>query len=89
MYKLLAFDETDIMFSVTDSFFDTDEIYSRGLSYAFGISAYDSNPDPIEDPSYGVLLPYYKTWGIVAGGGAHFEPLPLRECTEAEFHINN
>ena len=77
------------MLSARDSFFDSDEIHSRGLSYAFGITAYDSNPDPIEDPSYGVVLPYYKSWGLKNSSGVDFEPLPLRECTEAELHVNN
>ena len=79
------------MLSHTDSFFDKDEVYSRGLNYAFGISDYGSSQEPIEDPSYGVLLPYYKSWGGLREGvsGVDFEPLPTRECTEAEFHINN
>ena len=32
--------------------------------YAFGITAYDDNPEIIEDPSIGVLNAYYKTWGL-------------------------
>ena len=48
--KLLTFDETDVMVSSRDSFFDPDYVYSEDLYYAFGLTAYDSNPEPIEDP---------------------------------------
>lgn len=88
-HKLFAFDETDIMISSRDAFFDTDFEFSEDLMYAFGITAYDSNREPIEDPSYGVLKPYYKSWGIKAGiGGVDWEPLPTKECNEAMLHVN-
>lgn len=88
--KLLTFDETDVMISARDSYFDSNFEYSENLNYAFGITAYDSNPEPIEDPSIGVLKAYYKSWGIKAGiGGVDFEPLPTRQCTNAELHIKN
>lgn len=87
--KLLTFDETDVMISARDSFFDADHIYSRNLFYAFGITAYDSNPESIDDPTYGEIKPYYKSWGLKEKAGVHFEPLPMRNCTQAELHINN
>ena len=88
--KLEQFDETDIMVSQIDAYFDADYEYSKGMMFAFGLTAYDSNQEPIEDPSIGVLRPYYKSWGIKSGiGGVDFELLPTRPCTEAELHINN
>ena len=58
--------------------------------FAFGVTAYDSNPEPIEDPTIGVLKPYYKSWGLDETiGGVDFELLPTRNCSEAELHINN
>ena len=62
--KLLTFDETDVMLSSRDSYFDTTYEYSEGLAVAFGITKYDNITESIEDPSYGVLNPYYKTWGF-------------------------
>ena len=56
--------------------------------YAFGISAYDSNPEAIEDPSYGVLKPYYKTWGFADQNSVEFEQLETRDCTDSEFHVD-
>ena len=41
--KLFMYDETDVMVSKRDSYFEADKTYSDNLSYAFGITAYDSN----------------------------------------------
>ena len=60
------------------------------MHYAFGVTAYDSNREPIEDPSIGVLKPYYKSWGIKAGiGGIDFEELPTRMCNAEELNVEN
>ena len=87
--KLLTFDEAYVMFSARESFFDSNYEYSGNLAVAFGITAYDNNPEIIEDPSYGVLSPYYKTWGFNNYGGVDWEALKTRPCTAAELHINN
>ena len=31
---------------------------------AFALTYYDDNQEPIEDPTYGLLKAYYKTWGL-------------------------
>ena len=60
-------------------FFDSDFIQSRDLMFAFGVTAYDSNPEPIEDASYGVVKPFYKSWGLYSSvSGVKWEPLPMR-----------
>ena len=41
--KLFEYDETDVMMSSRDAFFTSDFVYSKGLMYAFGITAYDSD----------------------------------------------
>ena len=88
--KLFAFDETDIMVSSVDSFFDTDYVFDNGLMFAFAITVYDNNPYPIEDPSYGVVTPFYKTWGIDENvAGVKFERVPTLNCTDAELHVND
>ena len=88
--KLITFDDTDVMLSARDAFFDDTFIYSGNLMLAFAVSAYDSNPDPIEDPSIGQLKPYYKTWGLDdSNGGVQWEQLPTRNCTLAELHLRN
>ena len=88
--KLQQFEQTDIMTSVSDAYFDADYVQTDGLMFAFGVTAYDDNPEPIEDPTIGVLKPYYKSWGLDETiGGIDFELLPTRNCSEAELHINN
>lgn len=79
------------MVSSRDAFFDTDFVYSENLWYAFGITAYDSNRESIEDPSIGVIKAVSKTWGGLDGHdeqSVHFEEIPVRDCTEGELHIN-
>ena len=57
--------------------------------YAFALTAYDDNQESIEDPSIGILKPYYKSWGLKDDSGEiDFELLPTRNCTQAELHIN-
>ena len=87
---MIDFDETDVLMSSRDAFFDADFVYSTDLMFSFAITAYDSNPDPIEDPSIGVLKPYYKTWGLDdTVSGVKWERLPVRNCTLAEMHLRN
>lgn len=58
--KLVTYDDTDVMLSQRDSYFDSDFILSDGLWFAFGLTAFDNNQEWVEDPSIGVLKPYYK-----------------------------
>lgn len=53
--KLLTFDDTDVMLSAIDSHYDANFEYSENLNYAFGVTAYDSNPESIDDPTIGLL----------------------------------
>ena len=69
--KLFTFDETDIMVSSVDAFFDAEFVYSDHFMFAFGITAYDGNRESIEDPSIGLLKAYTKSWGIFASSGIH------------------
>lgn len=79
--KLQTYDDTDIMVSSWDSFYKPSYVHTDNLMFAFGLTVYDSNPEPVEDPSIGVLKPYYKSWGIKDTGGVDFEELPTRNCT--------
>ena len=63
-------------------------MYSRGLQYAFGITAYDGNQESIEDPTIGTMKAYYKTWGLSElAADVLFEEIPSRNCTVADFHV--
>ena len=86
--KLIEYDETDVMLSHRDAYFSSDFVWSKDLMYAFGISAYDNDPEPIEDPSYGVVKPYYKSWGLIKDvRGVHWQEIPTRACSKAELNV--
>ena len=86
----MNFDETDVLMSKRDTFFSSDFVYSDNIMFSFGVTEYDQNPDPIEDPSIGVLKPYYKNWGLNNTlSGVEWVSLPTRDCTLAEMHLRN
>ncbi len=66
------------MVSERDNYFDTDfEMTTQdGLMLAFGITAYDENYDLIDEPDYGELKAYYKTWGLKEAVGVEFTEIP-------------
>ena len=55
--RLINFQGPTIMVSKRDAFYDTDHQFTsdEGLMLAMGITAYDDNPEPIEDASYGTF----------------------------------
>ena len=48
---------------------------------------YDDNPESIEDPTYGTLQAYYKTWGLDNQNVVRWEQLQTRKCTKEELNI--
>ena len=76
------------MISNREAYFDMDYKFSKGMAFAYGLTAYDDNEEPIEDPSIGILKPYFKSWGLIEGHGTTFTPIQERKCTQAELHIN-
>ena len=87
--KLINFGEPTIMVSVRDSFLDTDFEFTTedGLMIAFAITEYDDNEMPIEDPSYGQLKAYYKSWGIKENVSVDFEELPTTYCSRSQIGL--
>jgi len=69
--KLVTYDDTSIMVSSQDSYFGTDFEFNSddGLMIAYGLTAYDSNYESIEDDDYGTLQAFYKTWGFEDANG--------------------
>ena len=66
------------MVSERDNFFSTDFVVTSddGLMLAFGLTAYDDNYDMIDEPDYGELKAYYKTWGLKDAPGVEFTEIP-------------
>ena len=72
------------MVSKRDNFFETDYEFKTddGLQIAFGITAYDENYESIENPDYGDLKAYYKTWGFEDAPGEVFTEIISKQCTD-------
>ena len=72
MHRLIQFGETIVMSSVKDSYYtmhqafpeDIEELQYNKFQIAFALTAYDGNPDPIDDPQYGRLYARYVQWGF-------------------------
>ena len=88
--RLLSYEEPYIMYSVLDSHYSTDHEFTTddGLMLAFGLTAYDDNQEVIEDPTYGTLRAYYKSWGIKKENtGIDFELIETDACTRAQLGL--
>ena len=81
--KVVNFGDSTIIKSTEDSFFDADFKWNAtsGMSFAFGITAYDGNQEPIDDPDYGRVVARYKTWGF-DDYTSYSEPIPTKQCTK-------
>ena len=55
------------------------------MQFAFGITAYDGDPEPIDDASYGRLTAGHVTWE--EGKILPFVPIAIRNCTEEDLGI--
>ena len=49
--------DVDVLSTVNDLHFSPDDVFSyeNGLNLAVAFTAYDSNPEPILDPTYGTI----------------------------------
>ena len=56
---------------------------------AAGVSAYDGNHDPIEDPEVGTIKLIYKKWDVVGDKDVmEFIEIPTRPCLKEDFEGN-
>ena len=57
--------DIDILATTTQAHFSSDYIFDkdRGFNIAAAFTAYDSNPEPIDDPRYGELVFNHYYWG--------------------------
>ena len=87
--KLSEFDDPSIMVSTRDAYFDTDYEFKTdaGFQIAFALTPYDSNPNPVEQPEYGILKAYYKSWGIKDSNDVHWDELETDYCTREQLGL--
>ena len=63
--SMLNYHATNFMYSKKDHYNDDSIVTEKmGFSVAFGLTAYDSSPDFIEDPDYVTLEVKYRSWGL-------------------------
>ena len=52
------------------------------MQFAFGVTMYDSNAEPIDDPDYGRVVARYASWGLGGSGTTISMPIPTKPCTK-------
>ena len=63
MIKLVLYDETSIMHSSRDSYFQGNELVENDLQFAFALTTYDDIQEIQEDSTYVTLEASYRKWG--------------------------
>lgn len=62
---LISRRDVDIMSTVDLNKFTPDDVFSfkNGFSIAIALTAYDNNPEPVLDPTYGEIVFHHTFWG--------------------------
>ena len=56
--------------------------------FAAGITSYDEERNPIEDPEIGTIKFYYKSWDVANENDTlKFTEIPTRPCTKEDFAV--
>ena len=78
--------------SVDDGYFNSSYVFSSddGLRFAYGITAYDDNPEIVEDLDYGEVKATFRTWGEGVEGTIKKDDKALKThpCTEEELGLS-
>ena len=91
LLKVIKYENTSIIESKADSFFDDDKIISSddGIQFAFGIVPFGSKEGPIDDPDYGQVVAINISWycdsntcWLNTG-----DLIPTKECTYEDLGI--
>ena len=89
---LLNMKDTLLRSAVSDMHHDDDFVFSsaNGLNFAVAFTAYDSEPEPILDESYGRLVFNSYEWGPKADGSyfTRREELQTHVCSHEELGLN-
>ena len=88
--SLFGLGETKTIRSLDEGYFDTSHVFSSddGLRFAYGITAYDSDPEIVEDLDYGEVKATFRSWGAdIDGAQADDNALKTHPCTEEELGL--
>ena len=83
---LISKKDVDVLSTINDSHFNPDYIfgYEEGFNMAVAFTAYDNDPEPIEDPTIGELVFNHYTWGPQPDGSYFSERARIKNqhtCT--------
>ena len=89
--NLVDYGSNTIMVSTKDSYFDMEYEFGTqdGFMIAFGLTTYDDDYEVTEDPQYGQLKAYYKSWGEDGQPGIVWTEVPSSPCTENQLKEGN
>ena len=62
---------------------DIENLQHDNFQLAFGITAYDGDTEPVEDPRYGRMLARYYTWGL----GDSYQDIETHVCSDEELGL--
>ena len=97
--KVIAYGDSTIISSITDSAWTAEDKWrsvadredgqdNGGLQFAVGVTAYDSNQQPVDDPKIGRIVARYQTWGLGDGMGSGLSnPIPMKRCSRVDLGI--
>ena len=92
LHSLSQFGATDITTSFVEFFYDQDTLFPQEIDdlvfpsfqIAFGLAAFDEDPEPIDDPRYGRVLARTDGWGYE---GERNKELSVHRCSEEELGL--
>ena len=66
LQRLYIYGETIVTMAIRDAHYTYNHTIATedGLKFAFAITHYDSNPEPVDDPRYGRMVARIVRWGF-------------------------
>ena len=66
LQRLYIYGETIVTMAIRDAHYDYNHTISTqdGLKFAYAITHYDNNPEPVDDPRYGNMVARVVRWGF-------------------------
>ena len=68
---------------------DIDDRLFDNFNITFGLTAFDGDEEPIDDPKYGRIFARYQYWGFEGfENGVKFQEIETHRCTEEELGVD-
>ena len=90
--KVWGYGDSSIVYTKADSYFNSSYEMSsdRGMTFAFGITHYDGDKEPVDDGSYGQVVARFVTWGLDPNNGSTqvSPPIPTKRCSDEDLRLS-